>query len=369
MFVNKTRLPHVLSPGLYSSPEQYQREFASLFAPSWHAVASVYDLASDGDFLTLDLLGQPLLLRNFGGEICAFLNVCTHRHCMLTHERRGTSRNFECQYHGWVYQKDGRTSHIPDAQSFKPIPGGPERLQKFRTETRGPLVFVTLDDNAPPLDDFLGPLRGPCDEFPAARWRQSDAWEYEFSANWKIPVENTVESYHVSKIHPKTLVSFGTEEEITHEIYDRGTVMKSPIAAPAFYHRLCDWLLPLLEPNCSNLYRLHHIFPNLFLIRIDAMLQVMSVFPTSAETCRMTVHVFILRSVREGLQSKLMTFGWGRFKTWIIRKVLSEDAPLYPDLHAGMKASRFQGTISTREELVFAFQDYVRKHCEAEDAS
>ena len=364
MFVNKTRLPHLLSPGLYSSPEQYEREISCLFEPTWHAVASVQDVANDGDFLTIDLLGRPLIVRNFGGEICAFLNVCTHRHCLLTHELRGTSPNLVCQYHGWVYTKDGRTSHIPDAQSFKPLPGGPERLRKFRAETRGPLVFVSLADNGPSLDDYLGPLRSACDEFPATRWQQSDSWDYEFKANWKIPVENTIESYHVPIIHPKTLVRFGTEEQMTHEIYDRGTVMKSPIAAPAFYHRLSNWLLPLLEPGCSHLYRLHHVFPNLFLIRIDAMLQVMSVIPTSAETCRLTVHVFTLRAAREGWRSKLMTSGWGRFKTWIIKKVLNEDAPLYPDLHAGMKSSPFQGTISTREELVFAFQDYVQKNCE-----
>jgi phenylpropionate dioxygenase-like ring-hydroxylating dioxygenase large terminal subunit len=208
-------------------------------------------------------------------------------------------------------------------------------------------------------------LRAASDEFPAERWRLIDNWEYAFHANWKIPVENTIESYHVSKVHPKTLVRFGTEEEMTHLMYDNGTVMKSPIAAPAFYYRLANWLLPLLEPECSHQYRLHHVFPNLFLIRIDAMLQVMTVIPTSANTCRLTVQVFVLRAARETLRSRLMTYGWGRFKTWIIRKVLAEDAPLYPDLHAGMKASPFQGTISTREELVFAFQDYVRKQCEA----
>ena len=364
MFVNKTRLPHVLSPGLYSCPQQYQCELSRLFEPAWHAVGSVNDLAHDGDFLTLELLGRPLLVRNFGGEICAFLNACTHRHCLLTHETRGTSPTLVCQYHGWEYLKDGRTGHIPDAQSFKPLPGGPECLRKFRTETRGPLVFVSLNDDAPNLTDHLGRLLNVCDEFPAARWRQSDHWQYDFAANWKIPVENTIESYHVPTVHPKTLVQFGTEEEITHEIYDRATVMKSPIAAPEAYHRLANWLLPLLEPGCSHQYRLYHGFPHLFLIRIDALLQVMTVFPTSPETCRMTVHVFILRAAQENSRSRLMTWGWGRFKTWIIRKVLSEDAPLYPDLHQGMKASPFRGTISTREELVFAFQDYVRKGCE-----
>jgi choline monooxygenase len=47
----------------------------------------------------------------------------------------------------------------------------------------------------------------------------------------------------------------------------------------------------------------------------------------------------------------------------VIRTVLAEDARLYPDMHEGMKHSPFHGTISTREELVHAFQDYVRRKC------
>jgi hypothetical protein len=47
----------------------------------------------------------------------------------------------------------------------------------------------------------------------------------------------------------------------------------------------------------------------------------------------------------------------------IIEQVLAEDARLYPDLQKGMKHSPFHGTISTLEELVWAFQDYVRRKC------
>jgi hypothetical protein len=43
--------------------------------------------------------------------------------------------------------------------------------------------------------------------------------------------------------------------------------------------------------------------------------------------------------------------------------VLAEDARLYPDLQKGMQSSPFQGTISVREELVWAFQEYVQREC------
>jgi phenylpropionate dioxygenase-like ring-hydroxylating dioxygenase large terminal subunit len=363
MFVNKNRLPHVLSPRLYSCPEQYVLEIQRLFRPSWHIVGSVADAPKDGNFFTIDLLGTPLLIRNFQGTYHTFLNVCPHRHCMLTHEPSGHSPVLTCQYHGWEFNDDGSTGRIPQAQNFRPMPGGPECLQKFRTEVRGPLIFVSLNPDGASLFDQLGPLMQVCDEFPGDRWRQADKWSYDFPANWKVVVENTVEAYHVPTVHPHSLVSFGTEEEIEHELHPWCSIMRSPIVSSAAYRRISDWLLPILQPGCTHQYRLHHGFPHLFLIRIDAMFQVMTVLPTSPETCHLTVHVFTLRAAKETFGSRLVTRGWGMLKTSIVRRVLAEDARLYPDLQRGMKVSPFQGTISTLEELVYGFQGYVQRTC------
>lgn len=363
MFVNKSRLPHVLRPGLYSCPEQHQKELSQLFAPGWHMVGTLEDLSKNGDFLTIELLGTPIIVRNFDGEIHTFLNVCPHRHCLLTHDACGNSPTLTCQYHAWEFLKDGHTGKIPDAQSFRPMPGGPECLKKFRTEVRGPLIFVSLIASPPDLSESLGPLNIVCDEFPAARWQQSSKWSYEFPANWKVVVENTVESYHVPTVHPKTLVRFGSEDEIQHEIFDNATIMRSSIYAPEAYRRIADWLLPTLQPGCTHRYNLYHGFPNVFLIRIDAMLQIMTVEPLTPTTCRLTVYVQTLRAKRESWRSKLLTSGWGRLKTSVIKTVLAEDARLYPDLQKGMQSSPFQGTISVREELVWAFQEYVQREC------
>lgn len=363
MFVNSTRLPHLLRPRLYSCPAQYELELSRLFIPSWLAIGSVSNAPNDGDFFTCEHLGQPILVRNSHGTMHTFLNVCPHRHCLLTHAGSGNSRTLTCQYHGWEFREDGCTGRIPDAKSFRPFPGGPECLKKFRTEVRGPLVFVSLNDDAPDLTRQLGPLTHVCDEFPAARWRQADCWSYDVPANWKVVVENTLESYHVPTIHPRTLIRYGLEEEIEHEVGDVSTIMRSPIASPAAYRRVADWLLRSLEPGCTHMYRLYHGFPNVFLIRIDAMLQFMIVTPISPEKCRLTVYVFILRAARENLRSRLLTRAWGKFKCSVIRAILAEDARLYPDLQRGMKSSPFEGTISTREELVYAFQDYVYRGC------
>ncbi len=364
MFVNDTRLPHVLLPRLYSCPEHYELELACLFKPNWLVVGCLKDAPQHGDFFTRELLGLPLLIRNEHGQLHTFLNVCPHRHCLLTCDQQGSSPTLKCQYHGWEFSSDGSTGKIPDAQHFRPMPGGPEGLRKYPTETRGPLVFVCLDDHPKSLDEQLGKLLPLCDEFPLSRWQFSDAWHYDFPVNWKIVVENTVETYHVPTVHPKTLVSFGKESEIVHELDPLGTVMKAPIESPAMYRRIANWLLPKLDAGCSHQYRLYHGFPSLFLIRIDAMFQIMSVTPVSPNDCRLDVFVFTLRAAKETWLTRFLTNRWGKFKCSLIRKVLAEDARLFPALHKGMQVSPFRGTISTREELVHSFQQYVHRECE-----
>src|SRR5262245_12340443 len=101
MFVHKHQLEYLLSPSHYTSPENTQQEIERLFQPGWHAVALTTELPNSGDFITLDLLGEPLQVRNFEGEYHTFLNVCAHRHCRLTDETCGNSPTLRCRYHGW----------------------------------------------------------------------------------------------------------------------------------------------------------------------------------------------------------------------------------------------------------------------------
>ena len=101
MFVHKEQLEYVLRPEDYTSPDVLRAEVERLFLPAWHPVALVTDLAGEGDFLTLDVVGRPLLIRRNEGRLRAYLNVCSHRHCRLTDATRGTASRIVCQYHGW----------------------------------------------------------------------------------------------------------------------------------------------------------------------------------------------------------------------------------------------------------------------------
>src|SRR5204862_2863532 len=131
------RLPHVLSPSPYHDANHYDREVDRLFAKGWHFAATRADLARHGDFVTLDLFGHPVLIRNHEGTVRAYLNVCAHRHALLRSEPHGRAPELVCQVHGWRYAPDGTPCHVPRAECFVPVTKGRERLRTLEVARAG----------------------------------------------------------------------------------------------------------------------------------------------------------------------------------------------------------------------------------------
>lgn len=362
MFVNKSKLPHLLLPEHYCSQSQYEVEKEAMFLPQWHWVGSLHDAPGDGDFFTRELFGVPILVRNHQGAYHCFLNVCPHRHSTLSSECAGNNPTLKCQYHGWEFNVDGSSGRIPDAKNFRPMSGGPECLKKFALAVHGPLIFVSLDPSCPPLTEQFAPFASVTNEFSSDRWAHAETWHYDFPANWKVVAENTVESYHLESVHTDSF-RFEPEDAIEHEIHDGGTIMRATIKSSPWSTRFFDWVTTRIQPGCSPQYRMHHLFPHLFLMRTDVMLQAMVLMPTSSTTCRATVSVFVLRREHETIWSKWLTRFWGRVKTSAVKKILAEDASLYPGIQTGMEHSPFKGCVSTREELVHALQNHVAEKC------
>lgn len=357
MFVHRTKLPHLLAPEHYHSPQQHEIEQEQVFRMNWLLAANDSELARPGDFVTREFLNVPIILRNFDGELRCFLNVCPHRHSMLTHQASGNTPGLNCQYHGWEFREDGSTGKIPGAQHFRPMPGGPECLKSFHLRKSGPLVFVTTEPQPKSFDDQLATVLKPLNEYPAERWQHAETWTYDFPANWKVVIENTIESYHLESVHANSFLF--DHDEINHEIYDHGVVMNAKLMNSPWKEKLAERVLSSITSDISHRYRMYFSFPNTFVMRIDTMLQAMTVMPTTPTTCQVRVSVFALKAAKENAISRAITRIWGRQKVRAVKSILAEDAALYPDIQKGLRNSPFQGTVSTKEELIHAFQEFV----------
>lgn len=359
MWVHTGRLPHLLAPHSYFDPERHARELATLFVDGWHCVATRDVLGSPGAFVTVELLGEPVLIRNCDGEIRAFQNVCAHRHAELTSLARGTSARIRCQYHGWEYDADGRSLGVPDASSFVPIRRGGECLRRFRAATCGQLVFVSLAERGASLREALGePSWELVEQMFSDAYDRVATWTLDHAANWKIPVENALESYHVPQVHPKTFRTLSNPRDATHTLEPRFTALES-VTPPA--GAALRWVAEQWRRAPRRVYVHHHAYPSLLLARTDVSSLAQVVVPTSPTSSRSFAFCFVHR----GEGARLVHRALGPLVRTLVarytRAVLDEDNAMFASIQRGLRASTHAGVIGAREERVHAFQQYVER--------
>jgi len=361
MFTNQHHLRHVLRPEQYFSEEQYRSELRHLFLPAWHPVATIGEMARPGDFVTLDLLETPILIRNFGGELRAFLNICPHRHSKLTEKPCGRSERLKCQYHGWEFDADGRTGNIPDARVFRPWDRENSCLRPLRVDRCGELIFINLTDNCVPLREWLDPVWESWQSYGGA-YRHSATWEKDFPCNWKVVLENSLESYHIPQVHPKTFKEFPPEENAWHELTEQFSSFKTTPPRD-FAGWGMDWIVRGLGQPVTGEYWHRVLHPHATGSSLDVFRMMQCVFPTGPKSCRYRCIFFTLRGSRRGPFTWLLYRSLRWIATKIARQVFDEDASIYRGVQAGLEASPHCGVIGTREERIHAFQDYVKRSC------
>lgn len=362
MFTHDHHLRHLLRPEHYTSEAQHRAELRHLFDTAWHPLATVHDLAKPGDFLTFDLLETPILLRNCDGELRAFLNVCPHRHSRLTDKARGNSLPFRCQYHGWEFNKDGRTGKIPDARAFRPWDRENACMRLFRLETCGEIVFINLGDNGGSLRDWLGPLWDEWSVGFGGDYRYVATWEQDFPCNWKVVLENSLESYHIPQVHPKTFKEYPEESNAWHDLDLEYSTFRTVIPNDWVSRRVA-WLVRRLGVPVTNDYWHHVRHPHVTYSSLDVHRMVQCVFPTSPTTCRYRSILYALRGRRRNPLAWALARVLHPMVILVAKKVFAEDAAIYGAVQRGLTASPHPGVIGTREERVYVFQQYVNRAC------
>ena len=296
------------------------------------------------------------------GEYHAFLNVCAHRHCLLTDRPRGHSLALRCQYHGWEYTREGRTARIPDAGCFKPFDRQNARLLAFRTATCGDLIFVSLAPEGPSLADHLGAYYPTMAESFGPPFRPVWQWRVGFPANWKVPVENTLEMYHIPCVHQKTFGEYAREEDVTHLLGERHTTLHTR----EYYPRVTavqNWMVRRLGGAITNIYTHHHVHPNFIYTGTDVMRMATAFVPTSPTTTSQWVWLYALRGRRHGPLARLVAWVLRRVVVGVTRAILKEDVPIFAQQQRGLNVSPHPGVLGTIEERLYAFHAYLRKEC------
>src|SRR2546428_2890600 len=100
---------------VYTDREVFQLEVERLWPRTWIYVGHASQVPQAGDYITLDIAAQPLIMvRQADGSIRVLLNRCAHKGTKLVSAPSGnTGRTFRCPYHAWTYRIDGSLVQVP----------------------------------------------------------------------------------------------------------------------------------------------------------------------------------------------------------------------------------------------------------------
>ena len=197
---------------VYQDEANYRDEQRRIFeGPVWSYACLEQDLAKPGDFRTTQIGEMPVIVvRADDGEIYAFENRCAHRGALIALDEGGSgAKDFQCVYHAWRYSQQGDLLSVAFEQGSNGRGGMPKSFckeehapRKLRTAVLANLVFVSLSEDVPPIEEYLGAeILGRITRVMGKPIEVIGRYTQTLPNNWKLYAENVRDTYHASLLH------------------------------------------------------------------------------------------------------------------------------------------------------------------------
>ena len=200
----------LLHRDVFRDPDIFELEMKYIFERNWVYLAHESQLPQPNDYWHTYIGRTPVIVwRDGDGQVGAYVNSCAHKGARVCHHQSGNARHLVCGYHGWTYDSAGRNILIKDeaagayAEPFSRLDHG---LPKIKVGVYGGLIFGSLTDDVPTLDQHLGEARKlldlVVDQGPDGVEMIPGMSQYVYNGNWKWQIENCIDAYHLTSAHP-----------------------------------------------------------------------------------------------------------------------------------------------------------------------
>jgi benzoate/toluate 1,2-dioxygenase alpha subunit len=211
---------------VYVNPELFDLEMERLWPSAWTYVGHESQVPNSGDFLTVNIARQPLLmLRGADGALRVLLNRCAHKGAKIVAAGSGNcGKLLRCSYHGWTYGLDGALRTVPVKSGYADTGFSESQAARGLTAVadvavyRG-FVFARLSRTGLGFEEYFGDsltsIDNLADRSPVGRLEISGApLRYMHNSNWKMFVENLNDTMHPMVAHES---SAGTARALWQE--------------------------------------------------------------------------------------------------------------------------------------------------------
>jgi phenylpropionate dioxygenase-like ring-hydroxylating dioxygenase large terminal subunit len=211
--------PGRVSRRVYTDADVFELEMERIFGRAWLFVGHESQVPNPGDFVTTELGRQPvIMIRHTDGKVRVLLNRCTHRGAKVVNERSGNAKHMSCLYHGWTFDSAGALVGVPVPEgltaSFDMKDFGLAKAPRTG-EYRG-FVFASMAESGISFDAHISSMKLNIDDLvdraPEGRLAlDAGVHRYVYHGNWKLQIENVLDSYHVPFGHASTVNKSGVQ--------------------------------------------------------------------------------------------------------------------------------------------------------------
>ncbi len=213
---NPIEKAHGLPNECYLNNDYLEFEKEKIFKNNWTMIGVASSVPNPGDAKPFNLLGIPILIvRNKENEVKVFHNVCSHRGFKLVDQECKLKNVIRCPYHSWSYDFNGKltvTPHIGGLgkHEVEGFDKNKNNLKEIKSNIWMDLIFININSNAKPFEDFIKPLEDRWSKFISKKDQKlirhstdNGYFNMTVNSNWKFAIENYCESYHLPWIHPE----------------------------------------------------------------------------------------------------------------------------------------------------------------------
>jgi phenylpropionate dioxygenase-like ring-hydroxylating dioxygenase large terminal subunit len=352
----------VLPREAYTSEDFFTLEEAHVFRAGWLCIAHVSELPENGDYLAIDIINEPLVVtRGRDGVVRVLSRICAHRAMDILPDtegfpHRGNAAALTCPYHFWTYELDGHLRGCPHMQNAAAFQKADWPLTALHSEIWNGFVFVNFDGKAVPVAEHYAGL-----DTLLAPWRIAEmgiaiSMDWDCAFNWKIMVENWIESYHHIGAHSTTLnrimpgQNTWIEAEHPHFIHAHLPYTEQFEASPGF--------LPIagLAEAQQKEWGLFVGYPCFMFLTMPDRLLWYRLLPLGAGRCRLQTMTLVSRATLNSPDLPKMI----EAETPLLRDFHLEDMVMNSGVQKGLR-SRYavRGRLSHLEEPVWLIQRYL----------
>ncbi len=337
----------------YTSEEFFRLEQQQLFAKTWTCIGNGCSVPEPGDLQPVGFLGQPLvMLRNKQGDIRVFHNVCSHRGNELVWDACQVKNTIQCPYHGWAYGLDGRLLATPNVggsgvHNIDDLDKNKHGLRAARSALWMDLVFVNLSEDAPDFESFIAPLQQRIDKLVAPEQFAAlkpaathGTYTIDFVGNWKLCVENNLESYHLPTIHPDLNAVSKLED---HYHFYGGDLFAGQGTLKYDHEKTNLDAFPVFDGWSDMVAEYPTLYPNVFLGLQADHYWTRFVQPVSAERSLDHLQIYYLGDAADN--PDFDSARAHRLEVWV--KVFNEDIGVVEGMQRGRQSSAFSGGVFT----------------------